>query len=317
MNFRHLIAAALLFVVPAIGMAFTPESGWYLQLTSDNDAGKGGTGIGIEIQNQFLFAAGFIYGQNGLPIWVAMQGPLTKQADGSWALEDDNGLYSAENGQCLGMLSQCPYKAPTKVNIGGFKISFVADNIGKITWGIPGNQSNAVLERFTYNLGSEVQSLIGRWDVVTAHEEGDGADGVHYGGDRLRITSTTANADGTFTIVGCVENYRKSNAQTCDGSSSVYAILGIATPAGFGYKYTLYTLTSSSPKIVRVYSFSSNGLGGQFSGTIKGRVNFCGVNGVTSPSSCTEAQNVSFTGYKSASGQYALTGSGMDQNPTN
>ena len=234
MNMRHFLAASLLAAAPLASHAMTPENGWYVPVTSDNANGKGGTGVAIEIQNEFLFAVGFIYGQNGLPIWVAMQGKLTHQNDGTWVYSDSKGLFSAQNGQCLGTVASCPYKGATSVPIGGVTLK-LAENIGTITWGIAGNQASATLMRFNYQLGDAPHSLIGRWDVVIDRQGAANGDGLQYEGDRLRFNDVHANADGSFAVNGCVENFAAPSTQTCDTSAQSFALKGSATkPAIFG-----------------------------------------------------------------------------------
>ena len=315
MKIRLLIAVVSFLLMPLLAHAFTPEGGWYLQLTSDNDAGKGGTGLGIEIQNEYMFAAGFLYTSGGQPTWVALQGQLTKQSDGSWGLEDDDGLYTGKNGQCLGTLAECPYKGSTLVPVGGFKINFPAENLGTMTWGPTGHQSTVVIERFVYNLGNGPQSLIGRWDVLLNHQGAANGDGIQYEGDRLRFTSVSPSGSN-YSIGGCVENGSEASTQTCaPNKANVFGVTGSATGEFFGHAYQVLVYNAPSngtPKIIRVYSFSEPGLGGAFSGTMHGTANLCGA-GVTSASACTTVTNVPFTAYRSGSSNYATTGNGMDQ----
>jgi len=318
MNVRRLLALALFASAPLLGHAFTPENGWYIPITSDNTASKGGTGIAIEIQNEYLFAAGFIYGVNGLPIWVTMQGQMTHNSDGSWERSDT--LYTAQNGQCLGSLTTCPYKPQSPaINAGHFTIKLLADNIGQISWGNPttGDVNNVLLKRFDYQLGGGPGSLVGRWDIVIDHQGAANGDRIQFEGDRLRLNQVQTNADNTIVFNGCVD----SDAACTAGQ---FAANGTgSTPGFFGgrqYQVVVYSgsIFGSAPYIMRVYSFGENGLSGAFANTIRGTVNLCDPNGADTVATCTAAAKPKyvFVAHRSASGRYAQTNAGMnDKNP--
>lgn len=316
MNARRLLAALLLAAAPLASHAYTPENGWYGVITSDNNPPAAGMGLNIEIQNEFLFGAGYIWGQNGLPIWVLMQGKLIHQSDGTWTLNDPNALITGQNGQCLGNATTCPYKKPSVVPIGGVNLK-LAENIGTITWGIAGNQATATLMRFDFQLGGGPGSLNGRWDVLIEHQGAANGDAIQYEGDRLRINDVHTNADGSIAVNGCVENSLSPPTQTCDTSGNSFAVKGSAPKSAvFGHTYQIaaytFSLNGSTPKIMRVYTFAENGLGGAFANTIRGTVNLCGSAGVDSVAQCTAVKNVAFVAHRSASGHYAQTGAGMD-----
>jgi len=61
MKFRAWLGAIAALLAPLAAFAFVPENGFYQQYTPDNGSAGGGTGIGIEIQNEFLFAAGYVF----------------------------------------------------------------------------------------------------------------------------------------------------------------------------------------------------------------------------------------------------------------
>lgn len=318
MNARRFFAALLLAAAPLASQAYTPESGWYGVFTSDHTTGAG-MGINIEIQNEFLFGAGYIWGQNGLPIWVLMQGKLIHQSDGTWVINDPNALITTQGGQCLGNATTCPYKTATVVPVGGINLK-LAENVGTITWGITGNQATATLVRFDYALGGGPGSLNGRWDVVIDHQGAANGDRIQYEGDRLRFNQVQTNADGSVVANGCVENAGQPSTQVCDTSSQSFAVKGTGSKPGlFGshhYQVAVYSLglLGSSPYIMRVYSFDENGLGGAFANTIRGTVNLCDINGADTIATCTAAAKpkYAFVAHRSASGNYAKTGEGMD-----
>lgn len=100
--------------------AGTPEAGWWW-----NDT-EGGRGYAIEIQNGTMFLAGYMYDEQGNPIWyasgpTAMTGPTTYQ--GVW--------QQYGNGQSLAGT----YKLPSVVNdnVGAITIEFTSTTTATLT----------------------------------------------------------------------------------------------------------------------------------------------------------------------------------------
>src|ERR1700685_3680463 len=110
MRRRQVPLCALLLAAAMPAQGFTPESGFY-NLFSSDAKGREGTGIAIEIQNDYMFAAGFVFRANGTPTYVTIEGQLQHRANGSWGLSDPRGLAAYSGGQCIGTLEHCPYRA--------------------------------------------------------------------------------------------------------------------------------------------------------------------------------------------------------------
>lgn len=317
MNAHRLLESALLVLLlgaPLASEAFTPESGLYFIKTSD--ATGSGTGLAIDIQNEFLFAAGYVFTSSGSPTYVTIQGKMTLQSDGSWGLSDPAGLFTYAGGQCIGSKTSCPYKSPKGTSIGGFTINFAAENIGTLTWGPAGNSASVTMIRTGFSGGDNPSSLLGEWDIVFDRQGAAIGDGLQFEGDKLKVSKVQALAgsstDKLFT--GCVPNGEDDpdcgSAQFAHAVSGTYkSCTGFCAPT---YQLAAFTNNILPPaKIVRVYTFTENGLGGQFTGTFRGTVNLCPA-GVATVDACTANPNIPFVAYRSGSAGYAVNGKGMD-----
>src|SRR5438128_230417 len=105
---RFLLVAAFLGA-PLSAVAFTPETGFY------SVPSQPGTGLAVEIQDQYAFVAGYVYDTIGRPTFVTAQGALTRSGE-IWVL--DSPLYVSSGGQCIGSASNCPYHAPATISAG-------------------------------------------------------------------------------------------------------------------------------------------------------------------------------------------------------
>lgn len=316
--FKTWIAVTLVMIPTAI-LAFTPESGFYNLFTSDAQGGEG-TGLAVDIQNDYMFAAGFVYRPDGAPTFVTIEGQLEHRSNGSWGLRDDHGLYRTSGGQCIGSLERCPYRKTTVESIGGFSIEFSAENEGTIEWGAAGNRAFATLRRtcagtICYDAPS---SLLGEWDVIL--DRAMPADQLRFGGDKLAITDVSPSGDARR-ISGCVAQ-SESAAPDCSKRVGAQLIEGAArrcfdTACFGGYRYRLFIHAANCTKkckIVRVYTFSENGDGGAFSGSIRGKVSLC-PQGADSADACAASKNLSFlpfVAYRSGSVNFVRTGEGMN-----
>lgn len=297
--------------------AFTPESGFYDMLTSDAGALGGGTGLAVEIQNDYLFAVGNVYRPDGQPTFVTIEGTLEHLPGGAWGLANEHDLYTFSGGQCIGTLAQCPYRKPTSSHLGGFSIAFTAENEGHLEWGEAGNVASVTLRRscvgsLCYDAPS---SLLGEWDVIL--ERPAPADGLRFGGDKLAIATVTPKGDRRD-IGGCIAA-SDATAPACADAATRERIDGVATrctdASCKGYRYRLVVRANGGKRqglVVRVYTFGENGRdGGAFGGTIRGRVDLCAA-GARTPGECTKHAGIPFVAYKSASVGFVRDGNGTN-----
>ena len=146
-----LLALAALVSSPAF--AFTPESGFWW------NPAESGRGYSIEIQDNFLFFAGYLYTPAGAPIWYTAHGLM--QGNATFTGQ----LTSASGGQCI----TCTYRAPqVQVGAGGpVTISFDTEIGGRLTWA----GGTIPIQRFDYyytrNVGDNRNDVLrGEWHMV-------------------------------------------------------------------------------------------------------------------------------------------------------
>ena len=317
MKFRAWLGAIAALLAPLAAFAFVPESGFYQQYTTDNGSKGGGTGIAIEIQNEYLFAAGYVFSANGAPTFVTMQGFLLLQTDGSWLLSTSpsnasNGLVAYSGGQCIGTTASCPYKKPTPAKIGDFAIQFFGENSATLTWGATGNTASSTLRRFSFYTGAESGreyiSLSGQWDLLIAR--GVAADGIDYEGDRLIFNSyTNPDSSGNSTVIGCVAN--NDGSATCSTHTLVAHVTPCVGSTCAGKSHYDVTVLNSTGKIIRVHSFDSNVGAGSFTRSFYGTTHFCPA-GVSTIALCVDS-TAHFNAYRSGDAQFANYGVGMSQ----
>lgn len=315
---RHLRWSLLALAPVAFSAgAFTPENGFYDMLTSDAGAVGGGTGLAVEIQNDYLFAVGNVYRPDGEPTFVTIEGTINPLPGGGWGLSNARDLYAFSGGQCIGTLERCPYRKPKSAHVGGFSIVFTAENEGHLEWGEPGNLASVTLRRscvgsICYDTPS---SLLGEWDVIL--ERASTADGLRFGGDKLAIATVTPTGDRR-TIGGCIAA-SDATAPDCAEATLRERIEGVATrctdASCKGYRYQLVVRANGGrhrDRIVRVYTFGENGRdGGAFGGTIRGRVDLC-AGGARTTDACTTHAGIPFVAYKSASVGFVRDGIGTN-----
>lgn len=288
MLLRRLLFAAVLAFAPLHAHAlFTPETGFYW---TPNESG---TGVAIEVQNQFLFATGYVYDVQGRPTFVSIQGPMVLAGD-KWVL--DTTLFVSSNGRCIGTAAACPYRLPNTVSAGTARIEFLAENVLTLRWNAGAGVQDLTLFRFAYFTGSEIESLLGEWDIIVDKFQSNGT--FLFSGDKLQIESAT-----TTTASGCATSLEGS-----PGCGNIRVQL-TRTPAGLGSIYVMGVIAGDNT-VLRRYNFGSLGLGGAFTQVFKGQVTIC-TNTTTSISACTGTAT-RFAAYRSASRQYAVSGAGMD-----
>jgi len=156
----------LLMLLSASASAFMPESGWWWNQS------ESGRGFNIEIQDNQLFLATFVYDASGNAIWYTAGGKMTNDRSFSGA------LVAYRSGQCLG----CSYKAPQDGGSpGNISISFDAPNSATVVW--PGGTTR--ISRFAFGVTWTAPSAImGEWAIIT----GAPSYPVYYG-ERLKFNS--------------------------------------------------------------------------------------------------------------------------------
>jgi hypothetical protein len=147
-------AALVLALGGTSASAFTPESGYYW------NPAESGSGLSIEIQDNYVFLIGYVYDTEGRPTWVSAQGLLSGNAVFSGQLD------RFINGQCIG----CAYRAPTaQPGVGGpISLNWATETTATLTWGgrtIPLQRFDYYLTR-TGGIDANTEKMLGEWQVV-------------------------------------------------------------------------------------------------------------------------------------------------------
>ena len=139
--------AAVLGSLVSTAHAFTPESGFYWNPVEP------GSGIAIEIQDNILFLAGYVYDTQGNATWVTSAGAIGGNSTYSGTLDMFRG------GQCIG----CAYTANFRTGSAGpVSINWSTETRATFTWG----GRTVPIERFNFALGDREQIMLGEWQVV-------------------------------------------------------------------------------------------------------------------------------------------------------
>src|SRR5579863_9677279 len=135
-NCRLLVGLCLLTIATS-ALAILPDSGWYW------NPAESGRGFNIEIQNNVLFMAGFVYDQQGNAIWLTTGGPMS--SDHTYSGD----LYQTAGGQCLG----CSYSgSPEIIKYGTASVTFTDSETALIT--LNGTTISAQREQFGFDFSN-------------------------------------------------------------------------------------------------------------------------------------------------------------------
>ncbi|MGH8851087.1 MAG: hypothetical protein ACREYD_08840 [Casimicrobiaceae bacterium] len=226
----RIIAASLAALVySGISIAAQPDSGWYW------NPDESGRGFNIEIQNNVLFMAGFVYDASGNPTWFASGGPMN--SDHSYT----GPAFQTIGGQPLGG----PYRVPTIVPFGTASITF--NTTTQATIAVNGYTFNVVRQEFGVDFTSVYEPLLGEWSIT------QGAPGIWFA-QRILFTGTLLSNGATFA------------AGHMTGDTTRVAV-GQFNAGTWG------VLLDSSPSYYTLYAFSYDGVNlveGQSSVYLKG-----------------------------------------------
>lgn len=184
MRFFHktLLLVSLFFIAQT--QAFTPESGFWW------NPDESGAGYTIEIQDNYMFLAAYVYDTQGNPIWYS-----AGRALGGNSLFDSSLNYTYD-GTCI----DCNYTPPITIqgDAGPITIDFLTETTATIQFG--GAVKN--IERFNYALGNELAKMEGEWQVVI--DQSNLVNGYPYFADALTFNDSGYDSALGFDIVdGC------------------------------------------------------------------------------------------------------------------
>jgi hypothetical protein len=174
---KRIIALLTTSLLAGSVSAVIPDSGWYF------NSAESGRGFNIDIQNNVLFMAGFIYDAAGTPIWVVSGGPMSSDHTYSGA------AFQTANGQPLGG----SYHPPTGVPFGNATVTFPTTLSANIT--INGYSFSVTREIFGFDFTSTTQPLLGELAFVTGNKTSP-----IYFGERISLTSTLLLNGSTYAV---------------------------------------------------------------------------------------------------------------------
>lgn len=177
---RFALAALLTLAVSPLAQAFTPSSGFYWNPAIP------GRGYSVEVQDNFVFIAVYVYDALRIPFWYTAQGTLIGDSRYSGQLDATDG------GTCIGCSFSDPVYTP---GAGGpFELVFTSNTTATLTWD-GGVES---LERFNFALGDVHQRMLGEWTFMLDFSDERG-DEFPYDGDVLVFDLLTGSgSDETF-----------------------------------------------------------------------------------------------------------------------
>ncbi len=198
---RLIIATLLAFaILPA--RAILPESGWYWHPS------ESGRGFNLEIQDNALFLAAFVYRPDGSAAWYTGGGAMT--SDRTWSAE----LYETTGGQCIG----CPYRLATLLYMGSVSITFTSERSATIS--LLGSTVNVVRMDWSNSGVASRDSLFGEWSTT----EGDPAFPVYFG-DRISLYLPRSDSTGTYAAGNRTGSSSNVAVGTYNAGTGMHAIL--------------------------------------------------------------------------------------------
>lgn len=106
----------------------TPDySGWWY------DSSAPGTGLSMELQNNILFLAWYVYDTTGQPVWYV-----------AWAPNTSGTSYSGTLRRYTGWALGSPWQAPEYTSAGTVGVTFSNADAGSLSWNIPGTGTGSM-----------------------------------------------------------------------------------------------------------------------------------------------------------------------------
>jgi hypothetical protein len=268
--------------------AFTPESGFWIA------PAEGGRGYSIEIQDNYIFLAFYVYDSQGRTVWYTAQGNMNGNARFVAQLDG----YA--NGQCLTCVT--PVNPQVGLGVGGnIEIVFDTEVRGRLV--LNGRTIN--IERFNFALArglSDIRagSMLGEWQAILDYSAVPSVDSRYYGD--VMVFNRLRSSGGVNYYEGC----RPDNTVTGTCSSSALAnrdASGFFDPAS-GRHFIVIGNTSTT---LAVYSLTMGTY--QFDGTMK----VCSRNLSSITAQCLNNGAITsqpVRGFRTASRNFVQTGTG-------
>jgi hypothetical protein len=280
--------AAVSMLWGGAAQAFTPESGFWIA------PAENGRGYSIEVQDNYLFLAFYVYDSQGRTVWYTAQGDMSGNARFTGRLDG----YA--NGQCLTCTT--PVNPQVGLGVGGtVEVIFDSEVRGRVIL----NGRTITVERFNFALArglSDIRSgsMLGEWQAILDYSAVPGTDSRYYG--EVMVFNRLRSSGGVNYFEGC----RPDN--TVSGTCSAAALAnrdasGFFDPASGRY----FVLIGNTSTTLAVYSLTMGTY--QFDGTMK----VCSRNLSSITAQCLNNGAITsqaVRGFRTASRTFVQTGSG-------
>ena len=296
---RHALALlALLALQPA--SAITPESGfWWVK-------NQPGSGIAIDIINNWLFLATYVYDFDGNPVWYTAFDTMS----------DDRTFHGqlilSEDGQPLGGPWREPLRRLLTVPNGDVSIFFDANDETKATivWA-SGTQQLERTDLFELvhgrsNFIHQAQRMRGEWTLVADLFQRPGSEAFPFIGDVLVFDSLDASTAPPIFYDGCrpLHSLTGSCPQT---SNPLHPASGFYDPTNNEQVFVVTDSAGSTPSQTVFFSYIVSAGLNQFDGVLQ---IYVGPNGFDP-----DGPFYPVRGFRSASPAFVDTGVGPNANP--
>jgi hypothetical protein len=266
------LAVSALFAVPA-AQAITPESGfWY-------NVNEPGTGISLEITDNFLFMAAYGFDNAGFPMWYTSGGFMSSDR------QYNGGLASFRNGQPFGGI----WTAPTYQGDTGGQVSIAFDGNDEtkatITWfGRSYQIQRTDFFRSAYGVGNNIhqtQRMLGEWTMVfDLYNSGPDSRALPFFGDVLifDLIDTASNPDfyegcrPTTSLTGectsaALSAHDAAGYYDAPNNEHLFVVKDIPASGGLPTKYIAYFVVAGLTQfdgVISIYAQGGNPEAGPF-----------------------------------------------------
>jgi hypothetical protein len=229
----RVILTALVLLAALPSRAMLPENGWYWH------PAESGRGFNLEIQDNVLFLAAFVYRPDGPAVWYTGGGAMT--SDRTWSAD----LYETANGQCIG----CTYSPPAYTHRGSVSITFTSERSATIS--LLGSTLNVVRMDWTNVGAASRDALFGEWSTT----EGDPAFPVYFG-DRISLYVPRSDSSGTYAAGNRTGSSTSVAVGTFNAGTGLHAIL-LDSSTSY-YSLFLFTMNTFNRVEGRTWTYLKN-----------------------------------------------------------
>ena len=211
---KRLIVAVVLFVASSVASAFTPSPGlWY-------NPSESGRGFNIEIQNNVMAVASYVYDQQGNPIWYTSSGIFDE------GTESFTGSFDgAAGGQCLG----CSYVPPvlTSGEGGLMQIVFTSAETARLYF----QGGSTPIQHFNFGYNGKNGYFLGEWAFSINVQGAVSAQWINF-------TGYYTGTDGTVYVQGTGDGVPSTTALgVYEATSDTFIVVVIDGGTGGTFTY--------------------------------------------------------------------------------